>query len=327
MMSKEFLTYYKQMQKLRNDKKIKCSGLNDRKLLIQNGYFNLVNGYKSPFTSSVDVNGDHIYNSGTTIEHIYFVKEFDDNLRQLLFRHIIKIEEEVRTLSGYKFDEVNNKGAIDWFQIEAYDTARSTNLEVAEFISSLMRDMYNSKNTYLEDYRENHHAIPTWILTKNLRFSTFINMLYFSKTDVKKELCTLYGMINNQGYPEYKLLIGSLHYIRQIRNACAHNERVFDLASKWRISCSYLNILPTPYRRLRGAKKEIIDLLVYMRYYLDDDTYCSIIDEVSALLSGLKANIPTSAYNYVRGKMGIKDEADLLILRSTSKPIDYINFG
>lgn len=83
---KNFLTYNQQMRKLRNDKKIDCNGSKHKKLLIRAGYFNIINGYKTPFICGTDVNGDHIYLPNTGIEQLYELKKFDDKLRLFLLK-------------------------------------------------------------------------------------------------------------------------------------------------------------------------------------------------------------------------------------------------
>ena len=50
---KYFLTYNQQMRKLRNDKNILCKGSTHKKILVRAGYFNIVNGYKTPFARIV----------------------------------------------------------------------------------------------------------------------------------------------------------------------------------------------------------------------------------------------------------------------------------
>ena len=102
------------MKKLRNDKGIICSGSAHKNILIRAGYFNIVNGYKTPFISGQDDKGNHIYISNTTIDQLQAVKLFDEKLRSFLLRYITQVEEETRTLAGYKFDECNNDGEITW---------------------------------------------------------------------------------------------------------------------------------------------------------------------------------------------------------------------
>ena len=47
---KSFLTYNQQMKKLRKDKRIDCNGTPHKISLVRSGYFNMINGYKMPFT-------------------------------------------------------------------------------------------------------------------------------------------------------------------------------------------------------------------------------------------------------------------------------------
>ena len=83
---KSFLTYNQQMKKLRKDKKILCNGSEHKKILIRAGYFNIINGYKTPFTCGTDSDGNHNYIPDTSIDQIYRVKLFDDSLRSLLLK-------------------------------------------------------------------------------------------------------------------------------------------------------------------------------------------------------------------------------------------------
>jgi len=315
------------MKGLRDDKAIKCSGKNDKSILVQHGYFNLVNGYKLPFTTSRTPSRAHIYETGTSLNELLAVKKFDDELRLVLFKQISRIEEEVRTLVGYQFDLINNNGTIEWFQIGAYDIKRNEKKDIAVFISRLLGDIKVSRSDYLEHYRTKHDIIPTWILVKVIRLSTFIHFVSKSKTPIRKEICKIYNMIDKRGYSHYKLLKGSLHFMREIRNACAHNERVFDIKSFHRISCEYFKYLPKAYEKTSTVDKSLLDFIIYTRYYLNNDSYYNFIDELYRLLRTLEKQIPQSSFDYVRGKMGIRDKEHLLLLKSISKTIDYSTFA
>ena len=283
------------MRKLRNTKNIDCSGSKDKKILIRMGYFNIVNGYKTPFTCGVDSNGDHVYLPNTSLEHLYELKQFDDNLRLFLLKYITQIEEEIRTLTGYKFDQCNNNGKIPWYDSNAYSpTSRLQNR--MNTISSAYSELSSSQLDYVKFYMEHHSSIPTWIMIKMVNFSTFIDILKNSKTGVTHSLCKLYDMYDSNGKPNVKLLIGSLHWLRKIRNSCAHNERIFDL-------------------------------LVYFKYYLPDKEYKRMMSEFQEMLTDLQRDIFTNAFDHIRGQMGIKNLADLETLKNLPKaPILYNSF-
>ena len=67
---KSFLTYNQQMKKLRKDKRIDCNGTPHKISLVRSGYFNMINGYKMPFTCGTDAHGNHIYFPNTTLSQI-----------------------------------------------------------------------------------------------------------------------------------------------------------------------------------------------------------------------------------------------------------------
>jgi abortive infection bacteriophage resistance protein len=329
---KNFITYNQQMRKLRNDKHIDCSGSKDKQILVRMGYFNIVNGYKTPFTCGVDANGDHVYLPNTSLEHLYKLKKFDDELRLFLLKYITKIEEEVRTLTGYKFDQCNNDGKIPWYDANAYSpNSRLQNRMSA--ISSAYSELSSSQLDYVKFYMDNHSSIPTWIMIKVVNFSTFINILKNSKTSVTHSICRLYDMTDSNGKPNIKLLIGSLHWLRKVRNSCAHNERIFCIhhsqaynrRNTGRIIENYISSLRPSYSK--NSDKRIFDLLVYFKYYLPDKEYQKMISIFQNMLADLQNSISTNAFDNIRGQMGIKDLTDLDTLKSLKKaPIPYNNF-
>lgn len=330
--NKNFITYNQQMRKLRNDKHINCSGSKDKKILIRMGYFNIVNGYKTPFTCGVDSKGDHVYLPDTTLEHLYELKKFDDDLRLFLLKYITQIEEEVRTLTGYKFDQCNNDGKIPWYDANAYSPSSQLQNRMSA-ISSAYSELSSSQLDYIKFYMDNHTSIPTWIMIKMVNFSTFINILKNSKTTVTHSICKLYDMYDSNGKPNVKLLVGSLHWIRKVRNSCAHNERIFCMhqsqnsgrRNSGRIIENYISALRPSYSK--NSDKRIFDLLVYFKYYLPDKEYKKMMSEFQKMLINLQNSISSNAFANIRGQMGIKDLADLETLKSLHKaPVLYNNF-
>ena len=321
---KLFLTYNQQMRKLRNDKHIDCAGSIHKKILIRAGYFNIVNGYKTPFISGQDANGNHIYISGTSISQLQAVKQFDDQLRSFLLKYITQIEEETRTLAGYKFDECNENGKIPWYDTNAYSPNKSLQ-EKMSVISKAYNELSRSQLDYVKFYMDNHKQIPTWIMIK-------VDIIQYSKTDVSHSLCHLYGLEDEQGRANVKLLIGSLHWMRKIRNACAHNERVYCLSRKntpnknsGRILERYFSSLCPGYSR--KLDQRIIDLIVYFKYYLPANEYKTFMSELKNMLNNLESKIHPHAFEYIRAQIGILNLSDLdSLIRLPKDDIEYNKF-
>lgn len=329
---KFFLSYNQQMKKLRNDKHIDCNGSSHKRILVRAGYFNIVNGYKNPFISGYDSAGKHCYISGTSINQLQAVKKFDDSLRSFLLRYITQIEEETRSLTGYKFDECNEHGNIPWYDTRAYSPNKTLQQKMT-VISNAYSELSKSKLDYVKFYMDNHKQIPTWIMIKVINFSTFINVLGCSKTDVSHALCNLYGLEDENGHPNVKLLTGSLHWMRRIRNSCAHNERVYCLTRKnehrrrsgGRILEKYFRMLPPGYSR--NLDQKVFDLIVYFKYFLPKNEYKQFINELKSMLNDLQTKIHPHAFEYVRGQMGIRNLEDLdRLLEFPKDEIEYNKF-
>lgn len=328
---KYFLTYNQQMRRLRDSKHILCNGSAGKNILVRSGYFNIVNGYKNPFISGTDAAGNHTYISGTSINQLQAVKRFADQLRSFLLRYITQVEEETRALTAYKFDSCNSNGEVPWYSADAYSPNRSLQDKMS-VISKAYRELSESKLDYVKFYMDNHKQIPTWIVLKVVNFSTFIDIVRFSKTDVPHSLCKLYGLLDDTGRPNVKLLIGSLHWMRKIRNSCAHNERVYCLS---RASDRYGRsgrILEKHFRTLglgysRDLEQRIFDLFIYFKYYLPKNEFRQFIREFRVMINDLQGKIHPHAFEYIRAQIGIKRLSDLDVLLSIPKDeIEYNKF-
>lgn len=323
MNDKFFLTYEQQMSRLNSEKHILCSGSAHKRMLVRSGYFNLINGYKMPFTCGTDTLGNHIYLPGTSLDQIYMLKLFDDRLRSFILKNITQVEEEVRAAAAYAFDKYNSEGAVQWYDVDAYSHEARLQ-DKMQVISSAYSELSRSHLDYVKFYMENHHQIPTWIMIKAVNFSTFIDILNFSKREVRHALCHLYGMGDTSS--SFKLLIGSLHWLRKVRNSCAHNERVYSVSRpSGRIVEPYISKLRSSYGREHS--QTLFDLLIYLKYYLPPIEFSGVVSDFKAILFELKGNIAPAAFENVRGQIGIKFISDLDLLVSLPKDeIDYAEF-
>lgn len=219
-----------------------------------------------------------------------------------------------------------------WYETNAYSSSATLQSKM-NTISSAYSELSKSRSEYVQFYMKNHEQIPTWIMIKVVNFSTFIDVLHNSKTNVTHAICKLYSMYDDNNLPNVKLLIGSLHWLRRVRNSCAHNERVYCIhqtqarnnSASGRILDPYYTQLPTSYSRC--TEKNIFDILVYFKYFLPTEEFTPMIIELKKMLIELQNTLQTNAFDNVRGQMGIKNlnVLDALIALPKSK-IEYHKF-
>ena len=326
-MGKEFKTYNCQMRFLRDEKKIGCKGSEDKTILIRNGFFNLINGYKEPFIHTVEKDGKHNYIGRSCITHFESVKRFDVDLRMHLMKYIVQVEEEIRTVTGYKFDYINNLGKTTWYDV----TSSNSNIDVQKrirVISKCFNEIDRSRQKYIEHYLTKHKEIPTWIFVKTLNFSTFIEFFDICKPEVKNSVCELYGVLREDGKPDYNLMKSMMHWMRKIRNSCAHNERIYGIKKEdGRVIRPFKVFLPTRKNYItKHYSQRLIDVILYLRYFLPDTEYIAFIEDVERLLITLREKINGNAFDKVRAEMGIRSLDDLEILKNSSKDIKFNKF-
>ena len=98
-MSKPFLSFQDQIGKLRSKNLTISDSAYAERILREIGYFGLIGGYKEPFKNPTTKK----YKDGTTFESIVELYKFDENLRELFLKYILKIERHIRSLLSYYF--------------------------------------------------------------------------------------------------------------------------------------------------------------------------------------------------------------------------------
>ena len=92
---KEFKTIKEQINILKSKGIIINNEKKSYKILLNNNYYNIINGYKDIFL----IKNKYIKN--TSFEEIYAMYEFDRSLRNIFLEYILKIENQIRSLVAY----------------------------------------------------------------------------------------------------------------------------------------------------------------------------------------------------------------------------------
>ena len=104
-------------EKIFRDTRIQIGILKSRGVIIKNkkwakqtirtiNYYNLVNGYKEPFLQTGTTYEKYI--SGTTLEEIHALYEFDRKLRIITIEYILEVEKQAKSLIAYSFSKLTD---------------------------------------------------------------------------------------------------------------------------------------------------------------------------------------------------------------------------
>lgn len=189
-MPKPFMTYDQQVQKLKDKFLVIENEAEAKDALHRLGYFALISRYKDLFKTPTTRN----YQDGTTFADILALYHFDESLRELTLRHLLHIEQHIRSTLSYAFcDEFGDlQSAYTTQQNYAFTSVsnqRKINFLIQKYLTPPLARQ--TDYPYIEHHRKVHRNVPLWCLWIRLlleRFPrcTLFQSLRFNRQSVKR---------------------------------------------------------------------------------------------------------------------------------------------
>jgi len=292
--TKRATTYEEQIKNLKQRGAVIADENKAKEYLLDIGYYRL-GFYLHPFEQTYPAlksRRSHNLNPNTKIEDAVALYYFDFDLRNILNRYLSRIEVAIRTTMIY---ELSNKYSTNptWFVDPA--------IVSLHFINDLSSKAYNSIKK--KDPIKRHHRkyscqyAPAW---KTMEYMTLGNLevLYDSLLlDLDKKLISMrFGEPATATFKTYMMAI------REVRNACAHGNVLWDLTLPDGIQSGVACPTFTPHTQqtFHGALRVIDYLLRKVSVNRANDMW----DEIYAATKLLYSKAP-SLKNIIETRTGI----------------------
>ena len=269
-MDKPFKTLDEQVELLRS-RGVSC-GSHARQLLLREGYYAVVNGYRLPFVDPVATRraGDDRFLPGTRLDDVHALFCFDRELRATTFYRLMSIEGLMRSVLSYVFcnrhrqieaylrpqsysrqrdylrGEASFEGDLEWMINTLEHHARGVEAQ-GEAASHGVADQRNgAMDVRVAHYRQNYDGVPLWVLFNEL---TFGNLKYFyalMRREEQEEVTSrLWEACEREGTSPLtrRGVFHDLEELVAVRNTCAHGERLYDFSSEESGHLSYAELL------------------------------------------------------------------------------------
>ena len=269
-LNKPFLTYEQQIVKLKEEKKLTIA--DDEfaiGLLKKYSYFDLISGYKEMFKTK---NGE--YKLHVSIEDIYELYCFDDNLRALVLRYILKVEKHIKSLLSYAFCEKYGENQIQYLTTTNYNYTEAYREKVNKLVGKLTAVIKEPANyTYIVHQKKKYGNIPLWVMMKALTLGTVSKMYSFMKHDIQYQVSKEFECVDES------TLVRMLDLLSRVRNVCAHNERLYDYRYK-KGAIDDMNVhkalnLPQKGGHYLKGKKDLFAVVICLYYLLEEMDFVS----------------------------------------------------
>lgn len=301
MKTKEFKTLDEQIEILKNRGLVINDIDGTKRLLLRENYF-FINGYRHIFLKNR--NGNEFI-KGTTFEELYAVFQFDRNFRNILFKNLLIVENNLKSILSYCLSKKYGIKEKDYLKPSNFSQDIKKIRQVNDVLSKIKRQikLNGRQHSATLHYLSNYGYVPLWILVKLLSFG-MINELY---SILKPEDKLLIAEYYNLDVETLGIYIGLLS---NYRNLCAHEDIVYDHKTQKEIpDTKYHRILdiPTMNDEYEYGKNDIYAVVIMLKQVLDERDFSSFIGEVSYELSLLDGRVEVIPQRKILDRMGFPE--------------------
>ena len=273
-----------------------------RNILLKENYF-FINGYRRVLMVS---SKEKKFVKGATFDELYAIFMFDRELRNILFKNLLIIENNIKSIMSYKLSVKYGYKEKSYLKESNFTTDNKDKRRVNDVINKMKRQIrVNSQNhSATLHYITNYGYIPLWVLVKVLSFG-LINELYgILKPEDQKEIADLYEI-------EMEDMEVYLSLLANYRNLCAHEDIVFDHRTQKYISNTKyhneLKIKQDEFGEYIKGKNDIFALIIILKQMLTKDEFMHMMDEINLKLQDLTWQIKSVKINKIYDTLGFPE--------------------
>lgn len=274
-MSKPFITYTEQIEKLKTEKNLiiidEASAVES---LQKISYYALIGGYKHPFID----NHTRKYVKNTDFKAIVALYKFDEELRCIFFKYLCRIERKLRSSISYHFCEKHGECQKMYLEPTNYNNTRRNEYGINKLIKILEKMANeNTDHDFLVYQRKTHGNVPLWVIVNALTFGQISKLFEFLPQNIQGTICQDFGNIKKNELIKY------LKVLTLYRNVCAHNERLFSYRTHIDIPDTLLHRklnLPKKGSKYMYGKNDLFSVAIIFRYLLPKEDFLTFKKEL-----------------------------------------------
>ena len=273
-----------------------------RNILLKENYF-FINGYRRVLMVS---SKEKKFVKGATFDELYAIFMFDRELRNILFKNLLIVENNIKSIISYKLSVKYGYKEKNYLKESNFTTDNKDKRRVSDVINKMKRQIrVNSQNhSATLHYITNYGYIPLWVLVKVLSFG-LINELYgILKPEDQKEIADLYEI-------EMEDMEVYLSLLANYRNLCAHEDIVFDHRTQKYISNTKyhneLKIKQDEFGEYIKGKNDIFALIIILKQMLTKDEFMHMMDELNLKVQDLIWQIKSVKINKIYDTLGFPE--------------------
>lgn len=299
MGSKTFKTLDEQVEILRSKGLIIDDVERAKYILLRENYF-FLSGYRHVFLRP---DNKKRFLQGTNFRELYGLFYFDRQLRNILFKNILIVENNLKSIVSYVMSKNHGFKEQNYLNADNFVNDSSKSKQINDLLRKMKRQInVNSKqHTATSHYMINYGYIPLWVVVKVLSFGIVGELYSILQYEDQKEIADIYGI-------DVKELILYLPIIANYRNLCAHEDICFlNRTQKIINNTKYhdiLNISKNQYGEYEQGINDLFALIIILKQVLSSDDFSLMMSEISYEIDVLDGKLEVITIEKVLSEMG-----------------------
>ena len=298
MKSKTFKTLDEQIDILVNKGLVVDDVEATKSILLRENYF-FLSGYRHLFMDPID---NKRYLEGTTFKELYSMFLFDRQIRNIIFKNILIVENNLKSILAYVMSKNHGFKENNYLNPNNFVRDSRKNRQINDLIRKMKRQIsVNGKqHTATAHYIINYGYIPLWVVVKVLSFGIVGELYTILQYQDQKEISDVFGV-------SIKNMVDYLPILANYRNLCAHEDICYINRTQKAIDdTKYHKLLYIPINNEEYiyGKNDLFALVIILKTLLDPDNFNLFINEISYELDRLSGKLNVIKIEKVLHEMG-----------------------
>ncbi len=269
-----------------------------RNIILRENYFFLM-GYRHLFYKS---DGSKTFREGTNFRELYALFTFDRQLRNIIFKNVLIIENNCKSIFSYVLSHKYGYKENDYLRPQNYVQSHEKQRQVNDLLRKMKRQIRinGGQHDSTKHYINNYGYIPLWVVVKVLSFGITSELYTIMKDMDQKDIA-------KEFHVDPENLLTFLPILSNYRNLCAHEDILFEHHTQKVIpdnkyhEALHISKMEDEYMYGKG---DVFAVVIIFKYLLSKDDFRLFLNEVSYELDRLAGKLNSIPVYYVLDHMG-----------------------
>lgn len=270
-------------------------------ILLRENYF-FVNGYRHLFLKSTE---NKQFIDGTTFEEIYAMFYFDRQLRNIIFKNILIVENNLKSILSYVVSKNRGYKEKSYLNPNNFVKNPKQSRQVNDLLRKMSRQIRTNggQHSATAHYLANYSYIPLWVVVKVLSFGIVSELFTILKSEDQVEIAEILKVKTDD-------VLDYLPILANYRNLCAHEDICYEHKTQKVINdTKYHNLLNIP--KMNGeyiyGKNDMFSVMIILKNLLSKDVFTMLMNEISYEIDHLAGRLHSININKVLDRMGFPE--------------------